>query len=357
MEKMDWNLIMMSLRTWTASLLVIGASFITLNLLKRVLLQRLDPDHKPVQSQLDQLFRDLVQKTKLFFIVSWSIFAGMSLQTLPGLQEDLARKFIFLVCILQFGIWSSSIISYLLEHSMRSRMASDAEGVTTLGLVSSLAKFGLYGMLGLLALNHFGVDITALVAGLGIGGIAVALAVQNILGDLFASLTIVLDKPFVVGDQILTGDMQGFVEKIGLKTTRVRSITGEQLIFPNGDLLKGRIRNFKRMEERRLTFFVNLKYETSYEKLRKAPQIIREIIAHHPLARVDRCNIKSFGLHAIELEVVFWVKDIELSTAMRVQGLIHLEIYKAFAREGIELAHYAQPMVQPHLNKLEPSYS
>ena len=130
----------------------------------------------------------------------------------------------------------------------------------------------------LLVLDNLGVDVTALIAGLGVGGIAVALAAQNILGDLFASLSIVLDKPFVLGDFIIVGDFMGTVEHIGLKTTRVRSLSGEQLVFPNHDLLTSRIRNYKRMQERRVVFSIGVLYETPVAQVREIPQIIQEAI-------------------------------------------------------------------------------
>ena len=133
-----------------------------------------------------------------------------------------------------------------------------------------------------------GVDITALVAGLGIGGIAVALALQNILGDLFASLSITLDRPFVVGDFLIVGDFLGTVEYIGIKSTRLRSLSGEQIIMANADLLGSRVRNYGRMAERRVVFTINVTYETTAEVLERIPALIREIVAAQPGTRFDR---------------------------------------------------------------------
>jgi small-conductance mechanosensitive channel len=198
----------------------------------------------------------------------------------------------------------------------------------------------MYGMLCLLTLNNFGVDITALIAGLGIGGIAVALAVQNILGDLFASLTIVLDKPFIVGDLIVVGESTGYVERIGLKTTHIRYISGELLIFPNGDLLKSQIRNFRRMYERRIVFLTQVVYQTPYDALKIIPKIIQKSIESQNKTRFERSHLKNFGLFSIEFETVYWVEDREMSVYMKIQEQINLEIFRQFTLERIEFAHF-----------------
>jgi len=200
----------------------------------------------------------------------------------------------------------------------------------------------LWSVIVLMALENVGIDITALVAGLGVGGIAVALAVQNILGDLFASLSIVLDKPFVIGDFIIIGDYMGTVEHIGLKTTRIRSLSGEQLVFANNDLLQSRIRNFKRMYERRVVFNLGVVYQTPHEKLQKIPQIVREIIEQQHPVRFDRAHFKSFGDFSLNFEVVYWVQNPDYTVYMDIQQAINLEIYRRFAEEGIEFAYPTQ---------------
>jgi small-conductance mechanosensitive channel len=309
------------------------------------LIQRLTPHEGFTQTILQRLVFTLVQSSKFFFILTWSLYAGMAFHSVSPAVEQNSDRFIFLISILQLGIWSNSILTLWIEHSIKSKLAEDAAGISTLGLVRILAKIGLYSVLALLTLNQFGVNITALAAGLGVGGIAVALAVQNILGDLFASLTILLDKPFIVGDQIWVDEWMGYVEQVGLKTTRLRSLTGEQLIFPNGDLLKNRIRNFKRMEKRRLTFLVHVPYSTSTEKLQKIPKILQSAIASQKeLTRLERTYFKAFGVYALEYETVYWVIDSDLNIAMQIQGNINLEIVRRFRNERIQFAYLAQPI-------------
>lgn len=181
-----------------------------------------------------------------------------------------------------------------------------------------------------------------MVTGLGIGGVAIALALQHVLSDLFASLSIVLDKPFIIGDFITVDTFMGHVEHIGLKTTRVRSISGEQMIFSNSDLLSSRIRNFKRMQERRILFTVGVVYQTPVEKLEMIPTLIREIIDQLPSARLDRVHFVRFADFSLTFEVVYWVTSPEYRVAMDVQQQINLAILKKFSELGIQFAYPTQ---------------
>jgi len=176
------------------------------------------------------------------------------------------------------------------------------------------------------------------VAGFGIGGVAVALAVQSVLGDLFASLSIILDKPFVVGDFIVVDNLRGTVERVGVKTTRLRSLDGELLVFSNGDLLKSRIRNFRRMYDRRVEFTLGVTYRTPLEKLRRIPQWLREIIAAQPRTRFDRAHFKQYGDSALVFEIVYYVLDRDYNLYMDIHQAINLAICEHFGREGIEFA-------------------
>jgi small-conductance mechanosensitive channel len=183
------------------------------------------------------------------------------------------------------------------------------------------------------------VNVTALITGLGIGGVAIALALQAVLGDLFASLSIVLDKPFVIGDFITVGEFAGTVEHVGLKTTRVRSLSGEQVIFSNSDLLNGRIRNFKRMSERRILFGVGVTYQTPLESLRKIPGMIRAIVEGQSKTRFDRCHFKGFGDSSFDIETVYFVLDPDYAVYMDIQQAINFEIIRQFTAEGITFAY------------------
>ena len=191
-------------------------------------------------------------------------------------------------------------------------------------------------------LDNLGVNITALVAGLGVGGIAVALAVQTILGDLFASLSIVVDKPFVVGDFLIVRDLLGSVEHVGLKTKRLRSLSGEQLVFSNSDLLNSRIRNYGRMYERRVAFDIGVTYQAPREKLVKIPEIIREAVEKQQKTRFDRSHFKAYGDFSLLFESVYFVLESDYNKYMDVQQAINLYIHECFETEAIEFAYLTQ---------------
>jgi small-conductance mechanosensitive channel len=190
----------------------------------------------------------------------------------------------------------------------------------------------------LLALDNLGVQIRPLLTGLGIGGVAVALAVQSVLGDVLASMSIALDKPFGIGDSLTLDDIQGTVEHIGVKSTRLRSVSGEQIILSNADVLKSRVRNFGRMRERRSAFRLNVTYDTPPDKLRAIPPAVRAVIEAQPNTRFDRCHFLAFGEWALQFEVVYFVTVSDYKTYADLQQTINLAILERFAALGVEIA-------------------
>lgn len=239
----------------------------------------------------------------------------------------------------QAALWSIALLSFWITGYMQKRAPEDAATATTISALRFLGKLAIWSVVLLLALENLGMDITALVAGLGVGGIAVALALQKVLGDLFASLSIVLDKPFVIGDFIIVDEYLGSVEHIGLKTTRVRSLSGEQLVFSNNDLLSSRIRNYKRMAERRIVFSFGVVYQTARDKLVEIPGMVREIIEGLEMARFDRAHFKAFGDSSLNFEVVYYVLAPDYNVYMDLQQTINLELYRRFDEQGIEFAY------------------
>ena len=187
-------------------------------------------------------------------------------------------------------------------------------------------------------LDNLGIDVTALVAGLGIGGIAVALAAQNVLGDLFASLSIAFDKPFLVGDFLILDDYLGSVEHIGIKSTRLRSLSGEQIIMSNNDLLKSRVRNYGRMVERRVVLAHGVTYDTPIGRLEEIPDIVRSAIERQADTRFDRSHFARHGASSLDFESVYYVLSADYNRFMDIQQAINLEIHRRFSELGIEFA-------------------
>ncbi|WP_459615588.1 mechanosensitive ion channel family protein [Bordetella sp. 2513F-2] len=200
------------------------------------------------------------------------------------------------------------------------------------------AKVLLWAVVLLAMLSNMGVNITAFVASLGVGGIAIALAVQNILGDLFASLSIAIDKPFEVGDFIVVGPLAGTVEHVGLKTTRIRSLGGEQIVMSNTGMLGATIQNYKRLQERRIVFQFGLTYDSTPEQLRQVPGIVEKIVRAQQQVRFDRAHFKGFGESSLDFEVVYIVLDPGYNLYMDIQQAINLAMMEAFAELGVDFA-------------------
>ena len=268
-----------------------------------------------------------------------ALYAGSLILTLPLEASQPLRAGAIILLLLQSGRWGHVLLDrWVARYSERNR-ATNAAGVGTAHLIGSVARFALYTLILLLMLDNLpGVQITALVTSLGIGGIAVALAVQSILADLFASLSITLDKPFVLGDMIGVGDDTGIVEQIGLKTTRVRSLTGEQLIFANNDLLSSRVRNFARQTWRSTVFGFRLSYGTPPAQLRELPALLQALVERHAEARFDRTHLLRLDDLGLYYEVAYTVTTADFDRYAAIQQAINLALIEHCAAAGIRFA-------------------
>jgi small-conductance mechanosensitive channel len=210
-----------------------------------------------------------------------------------------------------------------------------------------IARVAIFAFATLLALDNLGVNITALVAGLGIGGIAIALAVQTVLGDLLASLSIAFDKPFQPGDLLRLDDIEGTVEHIGVRSTRLRSVSGEQIIIANADLLRSRLRNLGRMPERRMLFTVGVAYETAPAKLEKVSSIVEQAIGSVEGTRFEYCAFRTFSDSSLNFEIVYFVPDWDLARSrfVAINDAVNRSIHAAFAREGVEFAYPTRTII------------
>lgn len=327
-----------SVEQWLIAIGVVCSVFIFMKFLEWFTAKKIAAWAKTTATEIDDLFVQVLGKTKLFFDFSVAIYIGSGLVRLPANVREIIGVMFVVAILLQVGFWGNSLIIFWLNSTLKKRISEDAASATTLTALGYLGRFVLWSVVVLVALDNVGVNITGLAAGLGIGGIAVALALQNILGDLFASLSIVLDKPFVIGDFIVVDTFMGTVEHIGLKTTRLRSLSGEQVIFSNTDLLGSRIRNYKRMYERRVVFTLGLVYHTPADKVESVGKILKEIIEKEPLARFDRAHFKEFGDSSLIYEIVYFIKTADFNAYMDVQQRINLTIMRQFEAQGINFA-------------------
>ncbi|GAB4256731.1 MAG: mechanosensitive ion channel family protein [Methylomicrobium sp.] len=331
-----------SLLTWSYAIAIASTSFILLYVLRWLLIRALKKaaDRKHFTQAGDLL--NTVKRANLIFFLAVSVFFASFPLTLSPATDDAIAKTVKVITAIQIAIWLSGFMRAWIFRILARKTKRDGASMGALSILNFTSQVVLWSVALLLILQNLGIDITALVAGLGIGGIAVALALQRILNDLFSSLSIVLDKPFVIGDFIVFGDFLGTVEHIGVKTTRLRSLTGEQIICANGELLDTRIRNFKRMQERRVVFKLGVVYQTSLEKLQHIPAMIKAIIDEQPDTRFDRAHFFEYGDFSLNFEIVYYVLSADYNLYMDRQQAINLAIFRHFGQQGIEFAYPTQ---------------
>jgi small-conductance mechanosensitive channel len=322
-----------TLQSWLSAGITIAVSFITVLLLRKFVQKGLKAFSRRTATDLDDLIVDVVGKTKYSIIFLISLYLGSLQLTLPETGRAIANAVVRVAVLLQLGVWASAAASSLIR-----RGASDKVKHASRTAIVFVAQLTVWSVIVLLALDNMGVNVTALITGLGIGGVAVALALQNVLGDLFASMSITLDEPFVIGDFIVVDQYMGTVQHVGLKTTRITSISGEQIIIANTDLLKNFIRNFGRMRERRIVFSVSVTYQTPHAQLEHIPVMLKEIVQRAEGARFDRAHFQRFGESGMVFEVVYFVTDPDYNRYMDIQQGINLEICRRFETEKIEFA-------------------
>ncbi|MEE9167149.1 MAG: mechanosensitive ion channel family protein [Candidatus Neomarinimicrobiota bacterium] len=334
-----------SVQQWLIALVMAFLVVVVLSFLKGLISRRLRKPAERADTFMVDLVVEITKRIKFMFLFVVAIYVGSLLLSLPGGLSSVISKVVILALLGQSAIWGAGAISlWVRRYQEKSIEKEDSAGSAALNALGFILRLILWTFIFLLALDNLGINITALIAGLGVGGVAVALALQNILGDLFASLSIIIDKPFVLGDSIVVDDFRGTVEHIGLKSTRIRSLSGEQLIFSNNDLLRSRIRNYKRMKERRVGFSLGVVYQTPPEKLAAIPGIIREIVESQKPVRFDRSHFKEYKDFALSFETVYWMEVPDYNVYMDIQQAINLEIFRRFKKEGIEFAYPTQTL-------------
>jgi small-conductance mechanosensitive channel len=331
-----------------ATATVIGLTALT-RLVQHFLVNRIGSWASRTRWTTDDLVVDLVRRISLPFLLAMYANLSMVSLTLPAHTRTALHWLFIAACVYQAGVWGNGVIAYLIA---RRRADPDFDGgmATTLGAIGFGVRVLLWSALILLGLQNAGVNVSAALTGLGIGGVAVALAVQNILSDIFASVAIVLDRPFVIGDFITVGDLLGTVEHIGLKTTRLRSLYGEQLVLSNAQLLQSSIKNYKRMQERRVTFGFGVTYQTPRSAVAKIPGMVRSAIEQQADVRFDRAHFKEFGPSALNYEVVYYVLSPDYNRYMDIQQAINLELMEQFEQAEIEFAYPTQTLFTPDVS-------
>ncbi len=338
-------------KEWLLAILIFVAVWLVLKAFKNFGIIRLKKISKRTTNDFDDVLIEIVEKISIIFYFVISLYVATRSLILP----PLVTKVIYGLFVIGLAYEVIQALGRLTDYGARKMMSKAENGEAEVDegavhTISIVVKILLWVFGVIMILGNLGVNIASLLAGLGIGGIAVALAVQSILGDIFSSFSILFDKPFKVGDFILIGDDMGVVEKIGIKTTRITTLQGQQLVVSNKELTSTRINNYGRMQKRRVAFDLGVIYETPKEKLEKIPELVKKSIESVEKTEFDRSHFKKYGDFALIFESVYYVNSADYNEYMDINQQINFNILDAFQKEGIEFAYPTQVEYQKKLD-------
>lgn len=334
-----WNEIVWNntVKDWAIALSIILVAVVLLRVLQSVVIKRLKALTRRTKSTLDDFLISIVSSLVMPLLYILAIYSGLQYLQATERMKTIGRIALMVVVAFFLLRIASAFVAYIFHQTFSKKDQSDERIKQSKGILL-LINFFIW-VIGLLFLiDNLGYNITTLITGLGIGGIAIALAAQAVLGDFFGYFVIFFDKPFQIGDFVIMDDKMGHIEHIGLKTTRIKTLNGEQLIVANTDITKARVHNYKRMEERRILFSFGVVYNTPASKLKQIPTMVKQIIESVGDLRFDRAHFKSFGDFSLDFEVVYYVLSPDFSFYMDRQQEINFRIFELFEKEGIEFA-------------------
>lgn len=327
--------------TGNAAMAVAAAlmAYIVMALAVRVVLGRLSTMADRTATLVDDGLIAILSATSRSLMALVALLIGVGMLDLTERWASRVAQLWFLALVLQGALWASRGVSIGMRRYAERHAGADTSPVSA---AATLFSWGLrtllWAVVVLAMLSNIGVNITAFVASLGVGGIAIALAAQHVLGDLFASVAIAVDKPFEVGDFITFTGVAGTVEVVGIKTTRIRSLGGEQIVMSNTELLKQTVSNYKRLKERRIVFGFGVTYDTKAEQAESIATVVREVIESSVRLRFDRAHFKAFGDSSLHYEVVYFVLDPGYAVYMDEQQRVNVGLMRGLAALGVEFA-------------------
>jgi small-conductance mechanosensitive channel len=332
-----------TVQSYLIALAIIVCSFIAIRILRSVVLIRLKAWSKKTETTVDDFLIKGIENSGIPMLYFAAVYMATKYLTFPAKAEKVIyAAMLFILTFYVLRILTTSL-KFVIYGFLKRQEDSETKEKQARGLIIIVNV--VMWMLGIVfLLDNLGYDVTAIVAGLGIGGIAIALAAQTILGDLFSYFVIFFDRPFELGDFIVVEDKSGTVEYIGIKTTRLRTLGGEQLICSNTDLTNARVHNYKRMQQRRIVFQLGIIYQSTYDMLSRVPEIVKNIIDAEPDVNFDRGHFSSFGDFSLNFEFVYYVMSSDYTFYMNKQQAIYFEIFKVFEKEGIEFAYPTQTL-------------
>jgi small-conductance mechanosensitive channel len=340
---MDRTVLGLALVDWVELVGITLGLTLALMLVRRLFFGRFTALAKRTSNRVDDVIAELLHGMRTWFLLVVAFYLAVEFVASDAPVIPWLLRVVFVGFLIQIGLWGNDLIRAATGWYVEARDGDEGQ-ITAARAVAMVGRLVLWTIVFLALLDNFGVDVTALVAGLGIGGIAIALAVQNVLADLLAYVSIIADRPFVLGDFLVIGEHSGTVEHIGIKTTRIRSLSGEQIIFSNSDLLGSRVRNFKRMNERRALFSIGVTYDTKHAVLQSIPEILKSAVEMQENVRFDRAHLKGFGDFSIDFEIVYYMLVPDYATFMDTQEAINLAIHRSFTDQGIDFAFPTQTL-------------
>jgi len=329
---------------YAIALAIFVGLIIILKIIKMIVVGRLRQLAKKTKTDFDDTLIEIFGKVKPPFYFFVALYFGIRVLDLPTVLAEGVKIFFIVVIVYEIIRGLEKLSDYFFSKYL-AKMDGDEDPAHSQAMVKAanmIIKIVLWLLGIVLILGNLGVNVTSIIASLGIGGLAVALALQNILSDIFSSFSIYIDKPFRVGDYITVGDDSGTVEKIGLKTTRIRTLQGEELVISNKELTTARVQNFKKMEKRRVAFTLGIVYGIPAVKLEAIPTMIKEIVDNVKKAEFDRCHFKEYSDSSLDFEVIFYVDSAEYVDYMDIRQQVNMAIYQKFAKAKIEFAYPTQ---------------
>lgn len=335
-----------SLYAYIIALAIMIVGMIVLRILRSVVLHRLMKWAESTETTLDDFIVSVFHRTIMPAMYLVVIYIGIHSLTLPVKLANAVHSVITLIVTFFVLRLLTMVIEYSLITFLKKRNYADAKRSEVKGVLM-IINIVLWSIAAVFLLDNFGYNVTTIITSLGIGGVAIALASQNILSDLFCYFVIFFDRPFEIGDAITVGDKSGVVMEVGIKTTRLRSTSGEELIFSNKDLTDSRIHNFKRMSTRRIVFQLDVVQGTPVEIVEEIPRLLRSIIESHPDVKFDRSHFAAYSTYSLKFETVYIVQTGDYARYMDIQQAVNLSIYREFASRGIRLAYPTQTVFVP----------
>lgn len=343
-----------TVESWAIAAAIFLTTWLVLGLVHKWLLGRARSAARKTTTQLDDAWVEVMETTGIFgFFAAALLISHNALDVSKQTGDWVDRAFGVLLGI-QIALWLQRAVVAFMAVWVKAQgdesPQAQASAGTVAGAVRFLSRLVIWTILLMVVLSNFGVELTTIIAGLGVGGVAAALAVQQVLGDLIAGLSMYFDRPFDLGDFVIVGDVLGKVTKIGLRTTRIDSLGGEKIVYPNGALASNYIRNYGKMEERRIVFSVGVEYNIASTKLKRAREIITEVIEAIEKVRFDRAHFKEFGAYSLNFEVVYYVLSADYNEYMDLQHRINLDIYERFEEAKIPFAFPTQTLMHRGLS-------